>query len=146
MQSEFHEPIGSHSTIQQRSHHINPLPRCYYSLWLQDPQTLVGHAVDAPLVVAVVIADGDREPAVISADQVDVAPLAALDCQCLALARVRRLVLGRCKKTLQQLLVQEASVLVLTAQPALIKQKDPYFWHQCGMASWWSQSMRWSRR
>lgn len=44
-----------------------------------------------------VIADGDREPAVISADQVDVAPLATLDCQRFTLARVRRLVLGGCK-------------------------------------------------
>ena len=70
----------------------------HYSLGLQDPETLVGHAVDAPLVVAVVIADGDGEPAVISADQVDVAPVATLDGQGLALARVRRLVLGRCSK------------------------------------------------
>lgn len=43
-----------------------------------------------------VIADGDGEPAVISTDQVDVAPLAALDGQRFTLARVRRLVLGGC--------------------------------------------------
>ena len=50
---------------------------------------LGGHAVDAPVRLPVVIADGDGEPAVVGSDDLDVLlGLLALDQQLLALAGV----------------------------------------------------------
>ena len=58
-------------------------------LFLEDVSGLGGHAVDAPVRLAVVIADGDGEPAVVGADDLDVLlGLLALDQQLLALAGV----------------------------------------------------------
>lgn len=61
---------------------------------MQDPQAPSRHTVDAPVGVAVVVADGDREPSIVGPDEVDDGTLAAADLQGLAFARVRRLVSG----------------------------------------------------
>ena len=54
-----------------------------------DPQCSRAHAVDAPVRVSVVVADGDGEAAVVGPDDVQVAILGAVDLQSRALARVR---------------------------------------------------------
>lgn len=59
---------------------------------VQHAQTLVGHAVHAPVDVAVIIAYGYREATVVGPDQADHLVHAAIDLQRFALARVRRLV------------------------------------------------------
>ena len=66
-----------------------------YSLFLEDPLGLGRHAVDAPVGEAVAVADGNGEAAVVGAHHLDdgLARLAR-DLQRLALAPVRRLVLG----------------------------------------------------
>ena len=51
---------------------------------------LGGHAVDAPVGLAVVVADGDAEAAVVGSHDLDVRLLLALDQQLLALACVAR--------------------------------------------------------
>ena len=50
------------------------------------------HAVDAPVSVAVQVADGDAEPAVVGADDVQVEADVAGDVELGLLARIRRLV------------------------------------------------------
>lgn len=62
---------------------------CFY-----DPECPGAHAVDAPVCVSVVIADGDGEAAVIGPDDVQVAARGAVDLQPRALARVRGEVAG----------------------------------------------------
>lgn len=57
-------------------------------------QRLGRHAVDAPLRVAVIVADGDGEAAVVGADQMDQLAVLTLDLQSLAFARVGRVVAG----------------------------------------------------
>ena len=60
-------------------------------LLLKDVSGLGRHAVDAPVRLAVVIADRDAEPPVVGADDLDVLViLLALDHQLLALAGVAR--------------------------------------------------------
>ena len=64
-------------------------------LGVQDPERAVRHAVDRPVRVAVLVADRDREAAVIGAHQTDhLSCLAARERQRRALARVRRPVLA----------------------------------------------------
>ena len=50
------------------------------------------HAVDAPVSVAVQVADGDAEPAVVGADDIQVEAGVAGDVELGLLARIRRLV------------------------------------------------------
>lgn len=59
---------------------------------VQHPEALRRHAVDGPLGVAVVVADGDGEASVVGPDEVDLLARPAGDGQRLALARVRRVV------------------------------------------------------
>lgn len=59
---------------------------------MENSETLGRHAVDGPLRVAVVVADGDGEAAVVGPDEVDLLARPARDGQCLALARVGRVV------------------------------------------------------
>lgn len=65
------------------------------ALRVQHAQTLRRHAIDAPVDVPMVVADRDREAAVVGAYQIDQVARVAFDRQRFALARVRRLVLGR---------------------------------------------------
>ena len=79
-----------------------------HSLVLQDSGGLWRHAVDAPVGVAVLVADGDAEAAVVGADHLDgaaaviaaaaaaavIAVVVAVDPQFVVLASVGRLVLG----------------------------------------------------
>lgn len=64
--------------------------KSYFNLlFLEDVSGLGGHAVHAPVRLPVVVADGDGEPAVVGADDLDVLlGLLALDQQLLALAGV----------------------------------------------------------
>ena len=64
-----------------------PAPR------LDDPQGPRGHAVDGPLGVAVGVADGDREAAVVGPDDVEPQPGGAGDVQPGVFAGVGRAVL-----------------------------------------------------
>lgn len=61
---------------------------------MKHAQRLGRHAVDAPLRVAVVVADGDREATVIGTDQMDQLAVFTLDLQRLAFARVGRVIAG----------------------------------------------------
>ena len=56
------------------------------------PQGSWRHAVDAPVSVAVQVADGDAEPAVVGADDIQVKADVAGDVELGLLARIRRLV------------------------------------------------------
>ena len=56
------------------------------------PQGSWRHAVDAPVSVAVQVADGDAEPAVVGADDIQVEADVAGDVELGLLARIRRLV------------------------------------------------------
>lgn len=56
------------------------------------PQRLRRHAIDAPVRVAVVVADRDGEAPVVGPYQVYLLPILALELQCLALASIRRVV------------------------------------------------------
>jgi len=56
---------------------------------VQDAQGLGRHAVDTPLRVAVIIADGDGEATIVSSDQMDQLTVLAFDLEGLAFARVR---------------------------------------------------------
>ena len=65
------------------------------ALWMEDAQGSVRHAVDAPLGVTVLVADGDGEAAVIGAHQVDdLVAVVARQRQRRPFARVRRPVLA----------------------------------------------------
>lgn len=55
---------------------------------MQHSETSRGHAVNAPVRVAMVVADGNGEPSVVGPDEVDDRALAAADLQRLAFARV----------------------------------------------------------
>lgn len=59
---------------------------------MQNSETPGGHAVDAPVGIAMVVADRYGESPVIRPDEVDDRTLGASDLQRLPLARVRRLV------------------------------------------------------
>lgn len=61
---------------------------------MKHAQRLGRHAVDAPLRVAVVVADGYREATVIGTDQMDQLAVFTLDLQRLAFARVGRVIAG----------------------------------------------------
>ena len=65
-----------------------------FLLRVEGSQGAVGHAVDGPVGVAVLVADGDREAAVVGPQQVDHLPgVVARQRQRRPLARVRRPVL-----------------------------------------------------
>ena len=65
------------------------------ALWMEDAQGSVRHAVDVPLGVTVLVADGDGEAAVIGAHQVDdLVAVVARQRQRRPFARVRRPVLA----------------------------------------------------
>ena len=63
-------------------------------LALEDSGCSRRHAVDAPVGVAVLVADGDGEPAVVGPDHLDRLVGLALNGQVVALAAVGSLVLG----------------------------------------------------
>ena len=68
----------------------------------------MAHAVDAPVGVAVLIADGYGEAAEVGAHQVDHLTLLAAEGQVGALARVRRPVAGTsCGQTRERVLVKK---------------------------------------
>lgn len=84
-----------------------------YSLHVQNPKTLGRHAVDAPFGVAVVVADCDREAAVIGPDKLDQLPFTAFYFQYLALACVCRVVSGWiCKNRRNELAEAETADLI----------------------------------
>ena len=58
---------------------------------LQDMPRLWGHAVDAPVSLPVLVADGDTEPAVVGPHDLNGLVLLALDEELLSLACVARL-------------------------------------------------------
>jgi hypothetical protein len=69
-----------------------------YSLALEHFGGSGRHAVDAPLRVAVHVADGDGEAAVVGANHLDGLVAAALDEQLVALASVGRAILGTVRR------------------------------------------------
>ena len=81
-----------------------------------DPQRPGRHAVDAPVRVAVVVADGDGEAAVVGPDDVQELALLAGAGQPRALARVRRQV----RRLLLLLLFALAGVLLLALGPRVL--------------------------
>jgi hypothetical protein len=65
-------------------------PGLFSTLLVDHPQGARFHAVDAPRRVALLVADGDGEAAVVGSHQVDLLPLLALDFQARTLAPVLR--------------------------------------------------------
>ena len=65
-----------------------------FLLFFQNAPRLGSHAVDAPVGVAVAVADGDGEAAVVGPDHLDGGVGVALDRQLVALAAVGSFVLG----------------------------------------------------
>ena len=64
------------------------------SLSLQDPRRGLRHAVDAPVRVTVLVADGDREPPVVGPDDLNRFTRIAKDGHRFALATISSFVLG----------------------------------------------------
>lgn len=65
---------------------------------MKNPQTPRAHAVDAPVGVPVVVADGDGEPSIVRPDEVDDGAFSAANLQGLAFTRVRCFISGFWKK------------------------------------------------